>query len=82
LQKLYTRKRSQDPRYEKFEFISTAAKLIKSDIREQEATKLVYQKTPDLASRKANVDYVPETLRTFFREKDEYLKVASIGRKT
>jgi hypothetical protein len=65
LQKLYTRKQSQGPLYVKFERISTCAKLIKSDIREQEATKLVYPRTSDLASRQANVEYVPETLPTF-----------------
>ena len=85
LQKLYTRKQSQGPLYVKFERISTCAKLIKSDIREQEATKLVYSRTSDLASRQANVEYVPETLPTFlkliFRENDVDFKVASIGLK-
>lgn len=85
LQQFYTGKQSQDRRYEKLELISTAAKLIKSDIREQEATKLVYPRTSDLASRQANVEYVPETLPTFlkliFRENDVDFKVASIGLK-
>jgi hypothetical protein len=63
LQQFYTGKQSQDRRYEKLELISTAAKIIKSDIREQEATKLVYPRISDLASRQANVDYVLETLR-------------------
>ena len=67
LQKLYTRKQSQGPLYVKFELISTVAKLIKSDIREQEETKLVYPRTSDLASRQANFEYVLENLRTFVK---------------
>lgn len=63
--------------------IETAAELIKNDIKLQAASRVQYPSHDDIASRKTNLEFVPESLQlllsTIFSGKDVEMKVASIG---
>ncbi|CAC5362574.1 unnamed protein product [Mytilus coruscus] len=83
LQKFYQRPTQQDTEAEKKSIISTAARLIKSDIQSKETSKQFYASSYDLSSAECNLSYIPESLRLFlkgiFSEKDVDLKISAVG---
>ena len=74
---------TDDPEAKKLNLITTAAKLIKSDIRGVFGTKDVYPGSEDIKSAQGNLNFVPESLqlflKTIFCGKENDMKIAAIG---
>ena len=58
---------THDPEAKKLNLITTAAKLIKSDIRGVFGTKDVYPGSEDIKSAQGNLNFVPESLQLFLK---------------
>ena len=63
----FYQKSSSDSDAYKIEIIKTAAQLLLTDIKDFKATKLPHPDYADLMSTQANIDYIPDSLKTFFR---------------
>ncbi|XP_069109699.1 uncharacterized protein [Argopecten irradians] len=85
LNTFYKEPKTTNTEEEKRKIISTAAKLIKCDIKDIASRKSTstYPTAEEVSSNDSNVAFVPDSLqlllRTLFSEKDVDLKVASIG---
>ncbi|MCG8047095.1 MAG: hypothetical protein N0E48_15925, partial [Candidatus Thiodiazotropha endolucinida] len=66
LHEFYERQKSDDSQTEKLE-IKTAAKLIKSEIKEISCSKMQYPTPEEISSESANFHYLPESLRVALR---------------
>ncbi|KAH3855130.1 hypothetical protein DPMN_097691 [Dreissena polymorpha] len=65
----FYQKSSSDSDAYKIEIIKTAAQLLLTDIKDIKATKLSYPDSgSDLMSTQENIDYIPDSLKTFLRE--------------
>ena len=76
----YYDERSSDPVEESLRVIKTAAKLIRSDIRDWDYNNLFYPSTEDLQSPECTKSWLPEYLSYFLDELfDDEIKQSSIG---
>ena len=75
--------KDQDDEQKKKHLILTAAKLIKSEIKEIECSKKEYPKSSSIASEEENLEYLPDSLKILPRElfvgTNVELKLAAIG---
>ena len=83
LHDFHNTKADDDPEKEKLRIIETAAKIIKSDVKNLNMMSLFYPSTQEIESITACLNYLPISLQTLFRDmfsgKDTSMKVASIG---
>lgn len=83
LQDFHQSQSQNDPEVEKLNILKAAANLIKSDIKHISSSKSEYPCVADIESTESNLNYIPESLKTFLRtlfsESNVDVKVSSIG---
>ncbi|CAG2218591.1 unnamed protein product [Mytilus edulis] len=83
LHTFYNRRGKENKEEEKKSIISTAAQLIKEDIKLITSKDIYYPSAEEMESETSNADYVPRSLRIFlnslFSEADCITKISAIG---
>ena len=83
LHDFYKQQKKEDPEAEKAAIITAASRIIRSEIKAMAASKQAYPVPSDIESVENNNSFVPLSLRALleniFTEKDNALKIASIG---
>lgn len=83
MQDFYHHSKFKDAEEERLSILTTAAKLLKSQIRSIDVSKDVYPSASLISSLSENLNYKPKGLRTFLQgllaEKENHINVSSIG---